>query len=143
MARREPLRPHRALPPPVTRPTAANTPQTVPPVMCGLGLRLVQGAHIYPGSAAGSHDKTFFGLALCANHHAAFDRHLIAVRPATLEVVMHPDVLAAAVADPATQLLVDGTLPVLRAAHAGHGPAPAMSTKRYAHYGESYAWLGV
>lgn len=109
--------------------------------MCGLGLRLVQGAHIYPASAPGSPDKTFNGLALCANHHVAFDRHLVAVRPTTLEVTFHPDVLAVVGTDPAAKTLVDGTEPVLRAAKSGHAPDPAMFAKRYAHYPDAYGWL--
>jgi hypothetical protein len=68
--------------------------------MCGLGLTLVQGAHIYPASAPGSQDEPWNGLALCANHHLAFDNHLLAVRPDTRQVVFRGDVPAQATSDP-------------------------------------------
>lgn len=53
--------------------------------MCGLGAGLVQAAHIYPASAPGSPDEPWNGLALCANHHLAFDRDLIVVDPDTMK----------------------------------------------------------
>lgn len=111
--------------------------------MCGLGLGLVQGAHIYPASAPGSQDETWNGLSLCANHHAAFDRHMVAVRPDTLAIVFRGDVLLDAQDDPTTAALVDGTRPVLHPAAAGAAPSATMFLKRYAHYGDRYTWLGT
>lgn len=49
--------------------------------ICGLGLGLVEGAHIVPVAWPGSTDSTSNGLALCRNHHVAYDRGLISVSP--------------------------------------------------------------
>ena len=49
--------------------------------ICGLSLGLVEGAHIVPVAWPGSTDTTSNGLALCRNHHAAYDRGLISVSP--------------------------------------------------------------
>ncbi|WP_258724411.1 HNH endonuclease [Cellulomonas sp. NS3] len=108
--------------------------------MCGLGLQLVQGAHIYPASAPGSQDEPWNGLALCGTHHLAFDRHLVAVRAPSMELVFRPDVLAKADTDPAVRRLIEATLPTLRRAN-GAPPSEAMFQKRYAHFGEQYDWL--
>lgn len=45
--------------------------------MCGIQLRLLDGAHILPVSEAGSTDETSNGVALCALHHRAYDRSLV------------------------------------------------------------------
>lgn len=45
--------------------------------VCGLGLGLLEGAHIVPVAWPGSTDETSNGIALCRNHHAAYDRALI------------------------------------------------------------------
>lgn len=49
--------------------------------MCGLGLELVEGAHIVPVAWPGSTDETNNGMALCRNHHAAYDRGIVSVSP--------------------------------------------------------------
>lgn len=49
--------------------------------ICGLGLELIEGAHIVPVAWPGSSDETDNGLALCRNHHAAYDRGIISVSP--------------------------------------------------------------
>ncbi|WP_083896668.1 HNH endonuclease [Microbacterium sp. B19] len=49
--------------------------------MCGLGLGLIEGAHIVPVAWPGSTDQTDNGLALCRNHHAAYDSGIISVSP--------------------------------------------------------------
>ncbi|WP_019998900.1 HNH endonuclease [Aureimonas ureilytica] len=46
--------------------------------MCGIQLRLIDGAHILPVAHADSTDQTSNGIALCALHHRAYDRSLIA-----------------------------------------------------------------
>lgn len=46
---------------------------------CGLQLDLLDAAHIIPVPAPGSTDETSNGLALCALHHRAYDKALIAV----------------------------------------------------------------
>jgi putative restriction endonuclease len=45
--------------------------------MCGLQLRLVDGAHILPVAHPDSTDQTANGVGLCALHHRAFDRGLV------------------------------------------------------------------
>jgi HNH endonuclease len=51
--------------------------------MCGL----------YPVAAPGSEDEVWNGLALCRNHHAAFDAHLVYIEPTSARVSLHPDLL--------------------------------------------------
>lgn len=109
--------------------------------MCALGLNLVQGAHIYPASAPGSRDRPANGLALCANHHLAFDRHQIAVTPSTLRVLVRPDVIERAHDDPVARAFVESTLPVLREARAGAEPDPKMLALRYEYFADKYAWV--
>lgn len=45
--------------------------------ICGIQLRLLDGAHILPVSESGSTDETSNGVALCTLHHRAYDRGLI------------------------------------------------------------------
>lgn len=45
--------------------------------MCGIQLRLLDGAHILPAAHPDSTDGTDNGVALCALHHRAFDRALV------------------------------------------------------------------
>ncbi|MGH8499996.1 MAG: HNH endonuclease, partial [Methylococcales bacterium] len=45
--------------------------------MCGVQLRLIDGAHILPVSEASSTDETSNGVALCALHHRAYDNGFI------------------------------------------------------------------
>lgn len=45
--------------------------------MCGIQLRLIDGAHILPVAHAESTDQTSNGVALCTLHHRAYDRALI------------------------------------------------------------------
>jgi hypothetical protein len=59
--------------------------------MCGLDFSLVEGAHIYPVAAPGSEDEVWNGLALCRNHHAAFDAHLVHIDPTSARLTLHPD----------------------------------------------------
>lgn len=49
--------------------------------ICGVSLGLVEGAHIIPVAWPGSTDETTNGLALCRNHHVAYDRGLISISP--------------------------------------------------------------
>lgn len=111
--------------------------------MCGLDADLVQGAHIYPVSAPGSRDEPWNGLALCPNHHLAFDKHLLAVHPDTREVVLSPVVRAQAEAVTAMKAFVGATFPRLaEPADASARPHADMFSKRYDHYGAAYGWLG-
>ena len=107
--------------------------------MCGLGVQLVQGAHVNPVSAPGSHDEPWNGLALCPNHHLAFDRHLLAVDVDTRAIVFHPTVVNQASGNPAVQALIDGTFDRL-AEPTGSSlrPKSEMLRKRYEHYADYY-----
>lgn len=49
--------------------------------MCGVQLRLIDGAHILPAAHEDSTDQTSNGVALCALHHRAYDRGLVAFDP--------------------------------------------------------------
>lgn len=46
--------------------------------MCGVQLRLLDAAHVLPVGQPGSTDETNNGVALCALHHRAYDRALVA-----------------------------------------------------------------
>ncbi|PPF87823.1 hypothetical protein C5B96_03725 [Subtercola sp. Z020] len=110
--------------------------------MCGLAFSLVQGAHIYPASAPGSVDRIVNGVALCANHHLAFDRHIIGVDPFDLTVTFRPDVVSEAQFDPAVRHFILGTFPSLRLPAIGNEPDSEMFIRRYEFFGDEYRWLG-
>lgn len=110
--------------------------------MCGLDIGLVQGAHIYPVSAPGSYDEPWNGLALCGNHHLAFDRHVLGVRSDTFEIAFHPMILDQVSASPAVASLVAGTFERLEEPGAIEArPRAEMFERRYEFYEASYAWL--
>ncbi|MGK0722499.1 HNH endonuclease [Leucobacter sp. W1478] len=49
--------------------------------MCSIGMILLESAHIVPVAWPGSTDETRNGIALCRNHHRAYDSSLITVDP--------------------------------------------------------------
>jgi predicted restriction endonuclease len=110
--------------------------------MCGLDVGLVEGAHIYPVSAPGSSDEAWNGLALCANHHRAFDRHLVGVQPETSTIVLHADVRCQVADSPPVRAFVQGTYPRLAdpAAQAAR-PRAEMFRNRYDFYVDRYDWM--
>ena len=110
--------------------------------MCGLSVELVQGAHIHPVSAPGSHDEPWNGLALCPNHHLAFDRYLVAVDIDTRVIIFHPDVIDHASGNRAVKALIDGTFDRLPSPPPGVRPRSEMLRKRYEHYADYYRWMG-
>jgi hypothetical protein len=110
--------------------------------MCGLDVGLVQGAHIYPVSAPGSSDEPWNGLALCANHHLAFDRHLVGVHPGTSAIVFRATIVDQMAGSLAVKALVDGTFerlaePVDESAR----PRREMFEMRYEFFVDRYEWL--
>jgi hypothetical protein len=110
--------------------------------MCGLNFSLVVGAHILPVAAAGAPDKVWNGLALCHNHHAAFDTHRIHVDSGSRRISMHPELLAGVEISPACAQFVGGTFkslasPIDRA----HLPHPMMFERRYDHFFDKYDWV--
>ena len=110
--------------------------------MCGLDSDLVEGAHIYPVAAPGSTDEPSNGLALCPNHHAAFDRHVLAVRPGTSEIVFHESLRLRAATNSALRLMVENTFQRLSSPRrASARPQEAIFAKRYAFFDPKYAWM--
>jgi len=111
--------------------------------MCGLDLGLVVGAHIYPVNAPASTDKVWNGLALCYNHHAAFDAHLIHVEPGSRALRLHPRVTKDGKTNDQSRQFAASLLSKLRAPRErGLGPRPAMFEKRYQFFEKRYEWAG-
>lgn len=109
--------------------------------MCGLNLGLVQGAHIYPASAPRSPDKVWNGLALCSNHHAAFDKHVLWVDPASREVRVNPALRERAATSPASKWFVEHTFDRIESPKRGADrPKEEMFSQRYEYFKERYAW---
>ncbi len=110
--------------------------------MCGLGGGLVQGAHIYPVAAPGSFDEPWNGLALCGNHHLAFDRHLIGIDPDTCAIAFDESTLGQAPASPALDAFVGGTFRELAMPHTPQAaPRPEMLIRRYSFFAGQYTWF--
>ena len=110
--------------------------------MCGIGAGLIQAAHIYPAAAPGSQDEPWNGLALCPNHHAAFDQHLIAVRPQMAEVLFSPELRACASSSPPVTAFVASTYRRLAPpADPAARPNGQMFMRRYEYFGGYYGWL--
>jgi hypothetical protein len=109
--------------------------------MCDLNLGLVVGAHILPVSAAHSVDRVWNGIALCENHHRAFDGHRIWVHPEGRQVKIHPNILRHAQANPRSQLFVDSTFGVLASPlQVADHPKTEMFNERYEYYEDEYDW---
>jgi len=62
--------------------------------VCGMGLELLQAAHLVPVGEPGGTDETSNGIALCSLHHDAYDRGLITVT-AQYEIRINEPMLAA------------------------------------------------
>lgn len=110
--------------------------------MCGLNFRLVVGAHILPVAAPGSHDAVWNGLALCHNHHAAFDGHRIYVDPNSRQISVHPELLEGVKNSVACEQFVRGTFATL--AHPlerTQFPKAKMFSQRYEHFSSKYDWI--
>jgi hypothetical protein len=110
--------------------------------LCGLNFGLVEGAHIYPVRAPSSPDKVWNGLALCGNHHAAFDHHLLWIEPSDRSVKIHPAMLSAVQEDETTRQFVQVTLPQLRHPESRRDvPRAEMFRKRYEFFDMKYNWV--
>jgi len=111
--------------------------------MCGLDFGLIVGAHIYPANAPKSPDKVWNGIALCYNHHAAFDNHMIWVHPTKRTISLRNDLLNAARLEPAIKRFVESTFGQLSSPNrVKAAPRSTMFRKRYSHYPEHYKWVG-
>ncbi len=109
--------------------------------MCGLNMGLVVGAHILPASVLGSSDVATNGLALCENHHRAFDRHQIWVDPDSRKLKIHPSMLESAETHEQDKVFVTTTFaqiaPPLQKIHV---PARQAFVDRYAYFDGRYDW---
>ena len=110
--------------------------------MCGLDFTLVEGAHIYPVSAPGSKDEIWNGVALCRNHHAAFDSFLLYVHPKSQRIQLHPRVIEQSSHIAGCKAFVDATFPTLAPPRqAADRPRRAMFEKRYEFFNPKYSWV--
>jgi broad specificity phosphatase PhoE len=81
-------------------------------------------------------------LALCANHHLAFDRDLVAVDVSSRRIVASPELRALATTDPAAQALIGATFRTLASpGDRSSAPRPEMFRRRYELSPERYKWL--
>lgn len=62
--------------------------------MCGVQLRLIDGAHILPVAHADSTDATSNGVALCALHHRAYDKGMVTFTPGDFAIHLNEPMLA-------------------------------------------------
>jgi hypothetical protein len=109
--------------------------------MCGINLGLVVGAHIFPVSAIGSSDEVSNGIALCENHHRAFDAHRIWVNPDNGEVRLDEYLRQRSQEESVARRFIESTLSVLRRpVKIADYPSASMFSKRYAYYEGRYAW---
>jgi HNH endonuclease/Methylase-associated X1 len=110
--------------------------------MCGINLGLVSGAHILPVSAVSSVDEIWNALALCENHHRAFDSHRLWVEPSDRRLRIHPSILDHARSNERSQLFVDTTLgTLLDPLRAADLPNPDMFRERYQYFKDDYNWV--
>ncbi len=105
---------------------------------CGVGLGLTAGAHIYPVSAPNSPDEVWNGIALCHNHHSAFDRHRIWVNSDfSIQVASN----WAPANEPESQRFVEQTFQTMTVPGVvAHRPRRTMLIARYQHYALDYRW---
>jgi HNH endonuclease len=103
--------------------------------VCGLSSGLVVGAHIHPVGAGGC-DHVTNGIALCANHHAAFDGHLLWIDRDDRTLVWHPDV----VAQRGSPLLFRAAVRLREPLMADDRPSVAAFVARYEHFKDAYPW---
>lgn len=109
--------------------------------MCGINLGLVAGAHIYPVSAVDSIDAIWNGVALCENHHRAFDSHRVWIEPSHRDVRIHPAILQHAETSERSRLFVETTFPTLAdPLELTHLPKPEMFVRRYEYFADAYDW---
>jgi hypothetical protein len=110
--------------------------------MCGLNMGLVAGAHILPASVLGSSDVPSNGLALCENHHRAFDSHQIWVNPDSRDLKIHPSMWESAKKHVQDEVFVKTTFkqiaePIQRI----HLPCRQAFVDRYAYFDGRYGWV--
>lgn len=105
--------------------------------VCSLNFGLVEGAHIVPVEANGSDDLSN-GLALCGNHHAAFDAHKMWVHPESRILRWHPEIIVASDAGwPLTGAASDRLQEPVRASAR---PTANHFERRHDYYRDAYSW---
>lgn len=108
--------------------------------MCRVGLDLVVGAHIFPVCAPGAPDAVWNGIALCHNHHAAFDAHHIWI-DGDYGILLNPAIADKALGHMESERFLDQTRDQLwLPASAVARPRPEMLAQRYGYYEEQYDW---
>ncbi len=111
--------------------------------MCGIGVGLAVGAHIYPVSAPQCANVTQNGVSLCANHHIAYDNFDVWFDADTYAVRFSPTLLDAAKESGAVKAFIEGTFDVLNLPEEqSDRPARDWIEKRRAFYADRYDWLG-
>ncbi len=109
--------------------------------MCDLDLGLIEGAHIYPVHAPDSTDEVWNGLALCSNHHRAFDKHWIRVDPVDFDLRLHPELIERSGVNPASGVFVEMTHKRMRLpGELAAAPKREMFERRYDFFPRSYSW---
>ena len=109
--------------------------------MCGINLGLVSGAHILPVSAPASTDQVCNGLALCDNHHRAFDTHRIWVHPSRKVLKIHPTIIDHAKVNDRTKAFLDTMFERLAdPSDMALAPQETMFRERYDYFNGSYDW---
>lgn len=112
--------------------------------MCGLDIELVQAAHIYPVQAPVSRDEVWNGLALCGNHHSAFDRHYLWVDPTSKAILLQPSLQDEAQRSAVVRAFVTTTFSRLAEPRRSHAsPRAEMFEKRYDFYDGKYSWAAA
>ncbi len=110
---------------------------------CGLNFGLVEGAHILPASAPESSDITQNGLALCCNHHAAFDRHLMFIEPRSRQIALHRSLFEGADRNEGCRSFVEATRSALAEPDKSTDrPDPTWFEARYRFFEERNDWAG-
>jgi hypothetical protein len=108
--------------------------------LCGVELGLVVGAHIYPVNAPNSEDRVWNGIALCHNHHSAFDSHNIWLN-SDYSVRIRQEYINASTGKPESERFINQTRNELLLPHTVNDrPRRDMLIARYDYYEESYRW---
>ena len=107
--------------------------------ICGLkGPGLVVGAHVFPVAAEGAPDTVSNGIALCQNHHAAFDAHLWTINPELGAIVWEPHFKSLSEKEAALGALVGASEEI----DVKTWPIDmAWASRRVEHFADNYAWL--
>ena len=109
--------------------------------MCGIGLKVLEGAHILPVGLPNSTDSVWNGLALCRNHHRLFDRNEIWVDPDSRILRWHPRIIDSLKNETDTNFVENtfGELALPR--RRSQCPRPEMFVQRYRSAAGEFDWV--